>query len=41
MNRESYNLIAPQWAAARTTFFGREREYLDAVAKAQRHHLFG
>ena len=34
MNRESYNLIAPQWAAARTTFFGREREYLDAVLAA-------
>ena len=31
MNRESYNLIAAQWAAARATFFGRERDYLDAV----------
>lgn len=34
MNRESYNLIAPQWAAARATFFGREREYLDALLSA-------
>lgn len=31
MNRESYNQIAPQWAATRATFFGREREYLDAM----------
>lgn len=31
MNRESYNQIAPQWAAARADFFGRERVYLDAV----------
>ncbi len=31
MNRDSYNLIASQWATARATFFGREREYLDAV----------
>jgi trans-aconitate methyltransferase len=34
MNRESYNLIAPQWAAARATFFGREREYLDTLLSA-------
>lgn len=31
MNRESYNLIAPQWDAARNAFFGRERVYLDAM----------
>lgn len=31
MNRESYNQIAPQWAAARSAFFGRERVYLDAL----------
>lgn len=31
MNRDSYNKIAPQWASARNEFFGREREYLDAV----------
>lgn len=33
MNRESYNLIAEQWAAARarSSFFGREREHLDAL----------
>lgn len=34
MNRESYNLIASQWAAARSAFFGREREYLDALLAA-------
>jgi SAM-dependent methyltransferase len=31
MNRDSYNKIAPQWAAARTAFYGREREYLDML----------
>jgi len=31
MNRESYNLIAAQWAAARAAFCGRERDYLEAV----------
>ncbi|TCS37050.1 methyltransferase family protein [Paucimonas lemoignei] len=29
MNQDSYNSIATQWDAARTAFFGREREYLD------------
>ena len=31
MNRDSYNKIAHEWGAARNKFFGREREYLDAV----------
>lgn len=31
LNRESYNAIAPRWAAARSAFFGREREYLDLL----------
>ena len=31
MNRESYNAIAPAWDAARVSFRGREREYLDAL----------
>ena len=31
MNRDSYNTIAPQWAAARRTFHGRERDYLDLL----------
>lgn len=31
MNRDSYNKIAQQWSAARGAFFGRERDYLDAV----------
>jgi len=31
MNRESYNRIAQEWSHARRGFFGREREYLDAV----------
>lgn len=34
MNLESYNQIALQWAAARSAFFGRERQYLDAVLAA-------
>ncbi|MGC3964300.1 MAG: class I SAM-dependent methyltransferase [Rhodocyclaceae bacterium] len=31
LNRESYNTIAPSWDAVRTTFFGRERDYLDTL----------
>lgn len=31
MNRNSYNKIAHAWGSARSGFFGREREYLDAV----------
>lgn len=31
MNRESYNAIAPAWDAARVAFYGREREYVDAL----------
>ena len=31
MNRDSYNRIAQQWAAARTAFYGRERDYLDLL----------
>jgi RimJ/RimL family protein N-acetyltransferase/SAM-dependent methyltransferase len=31
MNRDSYNKIARTWASARNKFFGREREYIDAV----------
>mgnify|MGYP004702341239 CR=1 FL=1 len=34
MNRDSYNEIAEDWSAARNTFFGREREYLDTVLLA-------
>ena len=30
LNRESYNAIADQWAAARSGFHGREQAYLDA-----------
>lgn len=29
MNRDAYNSIATQWDAARTSFFGKEQEYLD------------
>jgi len=31
MNRDAYNKIAWHWSTARNSFFGREREYLDAV----------
>lgn len=31
INRESYDAIAPEWDAARTSFHGSERRYLDAV----------
>jgi SAM-dependent methyltransferase len=31
VNRASYNAIAPAWDAARASFYGREREYLDAL----------
>jgi SAM-dependent methyltransferase len=31
LNRESYNAIAAQWDAARVAFYGREREYVDAL----------
>ncbi|MFA9441215.1 class I SAM-dependent methyltransferase [Uliginosibacterium sp. sgz301328] len=31
LNRESYDRIAPSWDAARSEFFGREREYLDML----------
>jgi ubiquinone/menaquinone biosynthesis C-methylase UbiE len=31
MNRESYNRIARQWDQARSSFYGRERDYLDAL----------
>lgn len=31
MNRESYNKIAEQWSSTRCSFYGREREYVDAV----------
>lgn len=34
MNRNSYNKIANEWSTARTAFFGREREYVDAVLAA-------
>ena len=34
MNPNSYNSIAHAWSAARTTFFGREREYVDTVLSA-------
>ncbi|HYE35269.1 class I SAM-dependent methyltransferase [Methylocaldum sp.] len=29
MNRTAYNAISAQWDAARVSFFGREREYID------------
>lgn len=31
MNRESYDAIAADWDRARASFYGREREYLDAL----------
>lgn len=31
LNRQSYNAISAAWDAARTTFHGREREYLDVL----------
>jgi ubiquinone/menaquinone biosynthesis C-methylase UbiE len=31
LNRDSYNKIAPQWSTARSSFCGREREYLDGL----------
>jgi len=31
MNRDSYNAIAARWDAARHSFYGREREYVDAL----------
>lgn len=31
MNRDAYNRIAQQWDRARTGFYGRERQYLDAL----------
>jgi len=31
MNRASYNAIAAEWDAARTVFFGRERDYLNVL----------
>lgn len=31
MNREAYNRIAPEWDRARFAFYGREREYVDAL----------
>ena len=31
LNRQSYNTIAASWDETRTTFYGREREYLDAL----------
>jgi SAM-dependent methyltransferase len=34
MNRGSYNKIAHAWGSARSGFFGREREYIDAVLSA-------
>jgi trans-aconitate methyltransferase len=34
MNRDSYNKIAKVWSSARNKFFGREREYIDAVLAA-------
>jgi SAM-dependent methyltransferase len=34
VNRDSYNKIAHEWSAARIAFFGREREYIDAVLSA-------
>lgn len=37
MNRDSYNKIAHAWGSARNAFFGREREYLDAVLSVVPH----
>lgn len=34
LNRDSYDRIAQAWSEARKTFFGRERDYLDAVLAA-------
>lgn len=34
MNSDSYNKIAQEWSTARSAFFGREREYIDAVLSA-------
>lgn len=31
INRDSYNFIASEWDAARTAFYGRERDYLDLL----------
>jgi ubiquinone/menaquinone biosynthesis C-methylase UbiE len=31
MNQESYNRIASEWDRARVAFYGREREYVDAL----------
>ena len=31
LNRQSYNAIAASWDETRTTFYGQEREYLDAL----------
>lgn len=31
MNREAYDRIAPEWDRARFAFYGREREYIDAL----------
>lgn len=31
MNRDSYNAIAASWDGARIDFYGREREYVDAL----------
>ena len=31
LNRQSYNAIAASWDETRTAFYGREREYLDAL----------
>jgi trans-aconitate methyltransferase len=31
LNQASYNAIADRWDAARRSFFGREREYVDAL----------
>jgi SAM-dependent methyltransferase len=33
LNRDSYNRVAGEWSAARTAFYGREREYLDIVLR--------
>lgn len=34
MNREAYNRIASQWNTARSGFYGRERDYIEAVLSA-------
>ena len=34
MNLDSYNKIAHAWGSARSNFFGREREYIDAILSA-------